>query len=110
VNAQDVVLAMSFPRHSQDTLELVDFARQRGAWTAGVTDSRAAPLASRVDLALMAPSQHPKLPASMIACLALLEALVAEVMRLHPQATVEAMNHTVAVFPHLVGREPPIVR
>ena len=106
-NEQDVVLALSFPRYSNDILRLASFARQRCAWLAGVVDSRAAPLASKVDLALIAPSQHSQLPASMVACQALLEALVAEVMRLHPQAKAEAMKHTAAVFPHLVGNVPP---
>lgn len=103
----DVLIAISLPRYSKDTVRLADFARERGAYVIAITDVPSAPLASKADLLLLAPSEHPVMPSSAVGALAIIEAIAAAVMRLTPDAARIASEVSELVASHLTtqGRD-----
>lgn len=100
----DVLIAISFPRYSRDTVHLARFARERGAQVLAIVDSHAAPLANEADLRLFASAAHPMLPSSYVGVQLLCEALVAEVMRRNPKAVALATELTESIASQLTLR------
>ena len=82
----DVLLAMSLPRYSRDTVQMAAFARRRGAYVVAITDAQTAPIARESDVVLLVPASHPVLPATALGLVGVVEALVAAVMVRNPQA------------------------
>jgi DNA-binding MurR/RpiR family transcriptional regulator len=80
IRPEDVLLAISLPRYSRDTVQLARFAVDRGATLLVITDSPASPLAALSSHVLYAVADHPVLAASGTAALALIESLVSAVM------------------------------
>jgi DNA-binding MurR/RpiR family transcriptional regulator len=101
ITEQDILLAISLPRYSLDTLQLARFARERGATVLAITDSLAAPLSSIAAHCLFAPADHPVLISSNIAVLGLIEALVAGVMTRNKEAVKLAAELTESVMSYL---------
>jgi DNA-binding MurR/RpiR family transcriptional regulator len=97
----DVLVAVSLPRYSKDTVRLASFARERGAHVIAVTDSAKAPLAETANLLLLAPSEHPVMPSSALGALAVIEAIAAEVARLNPDAARVAREMSELVLSYL---------
>lgn len=104
----DVLLAVSLPRYSRDTVRLAEFAHGRGAQVIAITDVLTAPLAAVADSVLLAPSEHPVMPSSAVGALAVIEAIAAAVMRLIPDAGLIAREMSELVSSHLATshREP----
>ena len=101
ITDQDVLLAISLPRYSIDTLQLSRFASERGATVLAITDSPASPLSSIARHVLFAPADHPVLTSSSIAVLALIEGLVAGVMARNKEAVKLATELTESVMSYL---------
>jgi DNA-binding MurR/RpiR family transcriptional regulator len=97
----DLLVAISLPRYSIATVRLAEFARKRGAHVIAITDSPTAPLATMADTLLLAPAQHAVLPSSALGALAVMEALVAAVMRLNPDGLRIARELSESVLSHL---------
>ena len=97
----DVLIAISLPRYSKDTVRLADFARERGAHIIAITDVPSAPLAAKADSLLLAPSEHPVMPSSAVGALAVIEAIATAVMRLNPDAAQIAFELSELVVSHL---------
>lgn len=102
----DVVVAISLPRYSRDTIRLAAYARERGAHMIAITDASTAPLAALADTLLLAPSEHAVMPSSALGALAVIEALAAAVMRLNPDAVRIARELADAVLSHLAAPAP----
>lgn len=103
----DVLVTISVPRYSRDTVGLARFARERGAHVIAVVDSPAAPLATAADCVLVAPSEHPFLPSSWVGVQLMSEVLLAEVMRTNPRATQIAADLADSVHEHLTFARVP---
>lgn len=101
ITHQDVLLAISLPRYSLDTLQLARFAKERGATVLAITDSPASPLSNIAKYVLFAPADHPVLTSSNIAVLALIEGLVAGVMARNKEAVKLATEMTESVMSYL---------
>ncbi|CAM3998742.1 MULTISPECIES: MurR/RpiR family transcriptional regulator [Pseudomonas] len=101
ITDQDVLLAISLPRYSQDTLQLSRFAHERGATVLAITDSPASPLTPIARHVLFAAADHPVLTSSSIAVLALIEGLVAGVMARNKEAVKLATELTESVMSYL---------
>jgi DNA-binding MurR/RpiR family transcriptional regulator len=97
----DVLLAVSLPRYSKDTVRLAQFARDRGAYVMAITDAAAAPLATVAHSTLLAPSEHPVMPSSAVGALAVIEAIAVAVMQLMPDAARIAREMSELVLSHL---------
>jgi DNA-binding MurR/RpiR family transcriptional regulator len=72
----DVVLGISFPRYTKETVELLYWAKTRGISTLAITDSLISPLAQHADHVLTARYQMDSFIESFTAPLSLINALV----------------------------------
>lgn len=73
----DVMIAVSFPRYSNRTLESMRFARSRGVKVIGITDGGMSPLHEESDLCLDARTDISSFADSLAAPLSLINALIA---------------------------------
>jgi len=76
----DVLVALSFPRYSADTMRFAQFARDHKARVVAITDVPSAPMVALADQVLYASSAHGVLPSSGVATVAVIEALVVSLM------------------------------
>lgn len=76
VGPEDVLIAISFPRYSQVTINTVKFARDRGAGIIAITDNQISPVYQLSDAALLAPCEMISFVDSMVAPLSLINALL----------------------------------
>ena len=76
VNADDAVIAFSFPRYSSTTVKGAQYCRSAGATVIGITDSMISPLAKNCDHVLLAKSDMLSLVDSLVAPLSLVNALI----------------------------------
>lgn len=76
VNADDVLIAFSFPRYSSTTIRGARYCRSAGATVIGLTDSMLSPLAENSDHVLLAKSDMVSLVDSLVAPLSVINALI----------------------------------
>jgi len=76
INANDVVVAFSFPRYSTTTAKGAQYCRSTGATVIAMTDNRHAPLAQNSDHVLLTKSDMVSLVDSLVAPLSLTNALI----------------------------------
>ena len=76
VNADDVIIAFSFPRYSASTTKGARYCRSAGATVIGITDSMLSPLGQCSDHVLLAKSDMVSLVDSLVAPLSLVNALI----------------------------------
>ncbi len=79
VNADDVIIAFSFPRYSAPTTKGARYCRSAGATVIGITDSKLSPLGQCSDHVLVAKSDMVSLVDSLVAPLSLVNALIVAV-------------------------------
>lgn len=72
----DVMIGISFPRYSSMAVEVMDFARSRGAHAIAITDSMASPMVTSADSVLIARSDMASIVDSLVAPLSLINALI----------------------------------
>ncbi len=86
VNSRDVMISISFPRYSKNTMTATAYAKKCGANVIAVTDSPTSPLAEYADELLLAKSDMVSFADSLVAPLTLMNALLAAVgLRCRPQ-------------------------
>lgn len=98
----DVLFAITFPRYASDVVHLTRYARDQRARIAVLTDSAASPLARYADDLLIAPCGHPVLSSSMVAAVAVVEAISAAVMLSDRENVARAARLTEAISSYLV--------
>ena len=76
IGAEDVLIAISFPRYSAVTINTVKFAKDRGANVVAITDSDQSPTARLADASLLAPSEMVSFVDSMVTPLSMINALL----------------------------------
>ena len=79
VGEGDVVIGISFPRYSKRTVDAMHFAKKQGAAVIALTDSRQSPLVELADKVLFAANDTDSFVDSLVAPLALINALIAAV-------------------------------
>ena len=75
-NADDVIIAFSFPRYSSTATKGAQYCRSAGATVIGITDNRLSPLGSNSDHVLIAKSDMVSLVDSLVAPLSVVNALI----------------------------------
>ena len=75
-NADDVVIAFSFPRYSSATVKAAQYCRSTGAKVIAITDNRQSPLAKNSDHVICAKSDMVSLVDSLVAPLSVVNALI----------------------------------
>lgn len=84
VGAQDVVIGISFPRYSRRTVNALDFSHKNGAYVVAVTDSARSPLITSADTTVLAHNENDCFVDSLVAPMAVLNALIAAVAAKQP--------------------------
>ncbi|ABR48783.1 transcriptional regulator, RpiR family [Alkaliphilus metalliredigens QYMF] len=79
VSDKDLVIAISFPRYSNRTLQTVKYAKEQGVPIVGITDSLLSPLADIADHSLTAKSNMLSFVDSLVAPLSLINAIIVAV-------------------------------
>lgn len=74
---QDVCIAISFPRYSNQTINALSFAKSRGATIISITDGEMSPIAQYATYLLVAESSMVSFVDSLVAPLSLINALIA---------------------------------
>jgi DNA-binding MurR/RpiR family transcriptional regulator len=101
LDADDVVIGIALPRYSQDTIDLLRFAGERGATVIAVTDGPASPVARGADIVLCVGAEHGVLTSSGVGAFALIEAISAAVARQTKDPLDAAAEFTERVLPYL---------
>jgi DNA-binding MurR/RpiR family transcriptional regulator len=76
IDDKDVVIAISFPRYSRRTVEVLDFVKSRGSTIVALTDGPLSPLLNFADFSLYAKSNMASFVDSLVAPLSLINALI----------------------------------
>ncbi|MGX4599865.1 MurR/RpiR family transcriptional regulator [Faecalimicrobium sp. JNUCC 81] len=79
VGEGDVVLAISFPRYSKKSYQIVNYAKEKGAHIISLTDSLFAPVASLADNTLLVKSNMASFVDSLVPALSVANALIISV-------------------------------
>ncbi len=86
IGENDVMISISFPRYSKNTITATAYAKKRGAEVIAITDSQTSPLAEYADELLLAKSDMVSFADSLVAPLSLINALLVAVgERCRPQ-------------------------
>ena len=79
VGENDVVIGISFPRYSKNTIKAISYAKSNGATVIGITDSESSPVAKGSDICLISRSDTVSFVDSLVAPLSVINALIAAV-------------------------------
>lgn len=81
IGADDVMIAISFPRYSKRIINAVDYAKNAGAHVISVTDSEISPIAAPADELLLAQSDMVSFVDSLVAPMSIINAIIAALAR-----------------------------
>jgi DNA-binding MurR/RpiR family transcriptional regulator len=98
VKQTDVVIAVSFPRFTILTVDGLRYARERGAKTIAITDSRTSPAAQIADVALVAPGQSIGFGNSYVAPVLIVDTLIAAIVSLDPDRALARLDMVESAF------------
>lgn len=79
INEDDVLIAISFPRYSKKSYQIVSYAKEKGAHIVSLTDSPFAPVASLTDNLLLVKSNMVSFVDSLVPALSIANALIVSV-------------------------------
>lgn len=79
IDENDVLIGISFPRYSRQTVKALQFAKSKGTHVIALTDSLSSPLAQYADTLLLAHSDMASFVDSLVAPLSLINALIVAV-------------------------------
>lgn len=79
INEEDVIIAISFPRYSKKSYEVVSYAKEKGAHIISLTDSLFAPVASIANNTLLVKSNMASFVDSLVPALSICNALIISV-------------------------------
>ena len=79
INEDDVLIAISFPRYSKKSYQIVSYAKEKGAHIVSLTDSPFAPVASFTDNLLLVKSNKVSFVDSLVPALSIANALIVSV-------------------------------
>ncbi|MCP4332268.1 MAG: MurR/RpiR family transcriptional regulator [Gammaproteobacteria bacterium] len=88
----DVILVMAYHPYSRHAIEAAEFALARGGRMIYLTDSRAAPLASRAEVLLLQKTASPQFFPSVVAVMAALETLIAAIVALGGESAIDNIS------------------
>ncbi|WP_432409514.1 MurR/RpiR family transcriptional regulator [Wukongibacter sp. M2B1] len=76
IDEDDVFIGLSFPRYTKKTIEVMEFAKNKGAKILGITDSQFSPISEVADITLTAKSNMTSFVDSLVAPMSLINALI----------------------------------
>jgi DNA-binding MurR/RpiR family transcriptional regulator len=96
----DLLVALTVPRYSRLTLDLLRTGREQGARTIALTDGPNSPVAPFCDIVMFGAAEHEVLHGSCVGILALAEGLAAALAQ-RQQTVADATELTKRILPHL---------
>ncbi|MPN65070.1 hypothetical protein SDC9_212849 [bioreactor metagenome] len=87
VEPQDLVIGISFARYTKQTIDGLQFAKERGAQTLAITDTNTSPLVRYGDTVLLAHRDMAYFIDSLAAPLSLINAIIIAVSAENPEHT-----------------------
>lgn len=76
ISEDDVLIGITFPRYSKKTVEVMEFAKSKGAKIVGISDSQFSPISEISDITLTAKSNMTSFVDSLVAPMSLINALL----------------------------------
>lgn len=107
IGAEDILLALSLPPYTRETVHVARYAKSKGTRILALTDAPISPLVMLADHALYAPPAHPVLRNSKVALLSIIEALVAAVQLQHQPRIDLALNQASEAQIFMYGEDLP---
>ncbi len=98
INEKDLLIGITFPRYTLQTVEIMEYAQKKGAKTAAITDSVMSPLAQLADVSLFANSNLNSFIDSFTAPLSVINALVTAVGVKKRRETLEYLSELEEVW------------
>lgn len=104
IDSRDVILLMSFRPYRRETIDVAELARDHGAKVVAITDSRTSPIAMPADTVFVVPTETPQFFPSISAALALLETLLAFIVKQGGKSAVgnieefDRMRHQIRIW------------
>lgn len=92
IGEKDVIIGITFPRYSVDTIKVIEFSKRRGAKVVALTDSKASPMTKYADCMLFAQSDMVSFADSLVAPLSVVNALIAALSIENKSQVVETME------------------
>jgi DNA-binding MurR/RpiR family transcriptional regulator len=92
VTPRDLIIAITFRRGLRETVEAARQAREAGAYTVGLTDSKLSPLISICDEHILAPVASQSFAGTYVAPLAVINALVVALTKCDPAHSLKALG------------------
>lgn len=92
IGEQDVIIGISFPRYSMDTVRIMEYSRKRGAMAIALTDSAASPMVEYAQCNLFAQSNMASIADSLVAPLSVINALITALSLKNKEKVVETMS------------------
>lgn len=88
VHEDDVFVAISFPRYTTSIVNATEYASGTGAKVVAITDSLSSPIVPHSDVALIAKSEMVSFVDSLVAPMAIINAMIAYIgKKMHPEVT-----------------------
>lgn len=81
IGAEDVMIAISFPRYSKKIINAVDYAKRKGVNVIAITDSAMSPIAPQAGQLLLAKSDMASFVDSLVAPLSIINAIIVALAR-----------------------------
>ena len=98
LGADDVLIAISFPRYSKKVINAVDYAHGKGAKVIAITDSTASPIAELADRQLLAKSDMASFVDSLVAPLSIINAIIVAVARKNQDELTQRLRRLEAIW------------
>ncbi len=92
IDARDVIIGISFPRYSMDTVRVMEYSRKRGAVGVALTDSAASPMVEYAGCHLFAESNMASIADSLVAPLSVINALITALSLKNREKVTETMR------------------
>lgn len=92
IGSKDVIIGITFPRYSMDTVKVIEFSKKRGAKVIALTDSQTSPMTKFADCVLFAQSDMVSFADSLVAPLSVINALIAALSIENKSQVVETME------------------
>ena len=92
INENDVIIGISFPRYSMDTVRVMEYSRKRGAVGVALTDSAASPMVEYARFNLFAQSNMASIADSLVAPLSVINALITALSLKNKENVLETMG------------------
>jgi len=92
IGADDLVIGISLPRYTKLTIDILEYAKEKGVRVGAITDSLVSPLARKADWVLVVHSKLDSFIESFTASISLVNALLTALSVHNPEETVKALK------------------